>query len=118
LCAIQRRGFGALSAIPLAVALLLIWCLLSSLWAAEPGIALRRAGLEVILVLSVLLSVDTIGAERAFRLWRIVLAIILAVNWISIPLIAAAKHLPGEVDAALVGNWRGLYGHKNIAGAV
>jgi O-antigen ligase len=72
----------------------------------------------VIVVLSVLLSVDSIGAERAFSLWRIVLVVILMVNWISIPLVAAAKHLPGEVDSALVGNWRGLYGHKNIAGAV
>jgi O-antigen ligase len=29
-----------------------------------------------------------------------------------------ARHLAGETDPALVGNWRGLYGHKNIAGAV
>ena len=69
-------------------------------------------------MLSALLSVDTIGADRAFKLWRIVLVGVLLVNWISIPLVAVAKHLPGEVDPALVGNWRGLYGHKNIAGAV
>jgi exopolysaccharide production protein ExoQ len=118
LCAMQRRGLAALNAVPLSMALLLCWCLLSSLWAAEHGVALRRAGLEVVVVLSVLLSVDTIGAERAFRLWRILLAIILLANWISIPLIATARHLPGELDPALVGNWRGLYGHKNIAGAV
>jgi exopolysaccharide production protein ExoQ len=118
LCAVQRRGFSAVAAIPFSMILLLGWCLLSSLWAAEPGIALRRAGLEVVVVISALLSVDTIGADRAFRLWRILLAIILVVNWISIPLIATARHLPGEIDPALVGNWRGLYGHKNIAGAV
>jgi O-antigen ligase len=46
------------------------------------------------------------------------LALILVVNFASIPFISAAKHLAGEVDAALVGNWRGLYGHKNIAGAI
>ena len=118
LCALQRRGFGVVSAIPIGVALLLGWCLLSSLWAAEHGVALRRAGLEVIVVLSVLLSVDTIGAERAFRLWRIVLAVILLVNWASIPLIAAARHLPGEADPGLLGDWRGLYSQKNTAGAV
>ena len=27
-------------------------------------------------------------------------------------------HLPGEVDPGLVGDWRGLYGQKNTAGAV
>jgi O-antigen ligase len=116
--AVQRLGLAAIRAIPIVLGLLLVWCVASAFWAAEPGIVLRRAGLEVILVLSILLSVDTIGAERAFRLWRVVLAVILAVNWISIPLIAVAKHLPGEIDPALVGNWRGLYGHKNIAGAV
>jgi len=34
------------------------------------------------------------------------------------PETAMAIHLPGEQDPALVGNWRGLYFHKNIAGAV
>jgi exopolysaccharide production protein ExoQ len=116
--AAQRRGFRALGAVPPLMGLLLLWCVMSALWAGEPGVALRRAGLEVILVLSLLLSVDTIGADRAFKLLRIVLAGVLLVNWVSIPLVATAKHLPGEVDPALVGNWRGLYGHKNIAGAV
>ena len=113
-----RHGAGALRAIPLVLGLLLCWCLASAGWSAEPGIALRRAGLEVILVLSVLLSIDTIGAERAFLIWRWVLAAVLLVNFLSIPLITVARHLPGETDPALVGNWRGLYGHKNIAGAV
>jgi O-antigen ligase len=40
------------------------------------------------------------------------------VNWISIPLIAAAKHLPGEIDPGLIGDWRGLYNQKNVTGAV
>jgi exopolysaccharide production protein ExoQ len=43
---------------------------------------------------------------------------VLVVNFISIPLIPAARHVAGEIDPALVGNWRGLYGHKNVAGAV
>jgi exopolysaccharide production protein ExoQ len=108
-----------LRAVPLTMILLMAWCIASSLWAAEPNVALRRAGLEVIVILSLLLSVDTIGAEKAFLYWRILLAVILAVNFASIPFIAVAKHLAGETtDPALVGNWRGLYGHKNIAGAV
>jgi len=118
LTAFQRHGFGALRAVPLSLALLLIWCLASALWAPEPGVVFRRAGLEVVIVLSLLLSVDTIGAERAFLLWRVLLAVILLVNFLSIPLIPAARHFAGETDPALVGNWRGLYGHKNIAGAV
>jgi exopolysaccharide production protein ExoQ len=117
LTAVQRRGLGAARALPFVLGLLQLWCLLSAIWAAEHGIAFRRATLEVVLTLSVLLSADTIGPERAFRYWRIVLAGVLVVNWISIPLIHTAVHLPGEVDPGLVGDWRGLYGQKNAAGA-
>jgi O-antigen ligase len=115
--AVQRRGLGAIRAIPLLLGLLQVWCLLSAIWAQAHGIAFRRAALEVMLTLSVLLSADTIGPERAFRYWRIVLAAILVVNWISIPLVATAVHLPGAIDPGLAGDWRGLYGQKNAAGA-
>jgi exopolysaccharide production protein ExoQ len=118
LAAIQRHGFGALRAVPFSMGLLLCWCLASALWAPEQSIVLRRAGLELIIVVSLMLSVETIGAERAFTLLRWVLAAALAVSFLSIPLLAAARHSAGEIDPALVGNWRGLYGHKNIAGSV
>ena len=116
--AVQRRGFGAIRAMPLLLGLLQVWCLLSAIWATAHGIALRRAALEAMLTLSILLSADTIGPERAFRYWRIVLAAVLVVNWLSIPLVANAVHLPGELDPGLIGDWRGLYGQKNAAGAV
>ena len=72
----------------------------------------------MVLTFSVLLGADTIGPQRAFRYWRILLAVVLVVNWISIPLISTAVHLPGEMDPGLIGDWRGLYGQKNAAGAV
>jgi O-antigen ligase len=118
LAALQRFGMGALRAIPASMALLLFWCLLSAFWAPETSIVLRRAGLEIIIVVSLMLGVASLGPERAFRLWRWLLAFVLLVNFISVPLIPAARHAAGEIDPALVGNWRGLYGHKNIAGAV
>jgi O-antigen ligase len=43
---------------------------------------------------------------------------VLLVNLASIALVHQAVHLPGEQDPGLVGDWRGLYFHKNIAGAV
>ncbi len=118
LAAIQRHGSGALRAIPLGLGLLLAWCVASALWAPAPDLVLRRAGLEVVIVISVMLSVETLGPARAFTIWRCLLAAVLLVNFLSIPLVASARHGTGEIDPALVGNWRGLYGHKNIAGAV
>ena len=46
------------------------------------------------------------------------LGTVLIINCISIPLVHNAVHLPGETDPGLVGDWRGLYFHKNIAGSV
>lgn len=117
--AIQREGWRAIDAVPPVLALLLLWCGLSALWTeAPPMITIRRVGLEVVVVLSVMLSVNNLGADRSFRILRLILALVLVVNWISIPIIPQAVHLPNETDPSIVGDWRGLYFHKNITGAV
>jgi exopolysaccharide production protein ExoQ len=118
LTALTRYGLEAVRIVPLSMILLLCWCVASALWAPEVTIVLRRAGLEVVVVVSLLLSVELLGAERAFLVWRWLLAAILLVNFLSIPLVAVARHGASEIDPGLVGNWRGLYGHKNMAGGV
>jgi len=115
---LQRRGWLAVRAIPLWFLLLQLWCLTSAFWAQAHGVSFRRAALEAFLSFSILMSADTVGPERAFRYLRIVLAVVLVVNWISIPLIPAAIHQANEIDPSLVGDWRGLYGQKNATGAV
>lgn len=117
LAGLERRGLGALR-LPVSLGLLLAWCVLSAAWADAPQVAFRRAVLEVLLVLSVVLSVGSLGAERSLVLLRTVLLGVLVVNWLSIPLVVSAVHGAGEIDPGLVGDWRGLYGHKNIAGSV
>ncbi len=117
LAAFDKRGIRALFGVPLPLAMLLIWCCASALWAAAPGVTFRRAGLEFVVVASAILSVDTLGFERSLKLLRNVLALVLIANWISIPIVPQAVHLPGEMDPSLVGNWRGMFFHKNIAGS-
>lgn len=117
--AIRREGLRAIDAVPPFLALLLLWCGLSAFWTeAPPMITVRRVGLEVVVVMSAMLSVAELGADRAFRLLRLVLALVLIVNWISIPIVPQAVHLANETDPSIVGDWRGLYFHKNITGAV
>jgi O-antigen ligase len=116
--ALRQRGMSAIAIVPPVLALLLAWCLLSALWSPESGVTARRAVLAIMVVLSAMLGVATVGAERALTLWRYVLAGVLVVNWLSIPLVPQAVHLPGEIDPSLIGDWRGLFFHKNIAGAV
>jgi O-antigen ligase len=117
LVAFDRRGIRAFLGVPLPLMILLAWCCLSALWAAAPDVTFRRAGLEIVVVMSAVLSVDTLGFERALKLLRDVMALVLIVNWISIPLLAQAVHQPGEMDPSLVGDWRGIFFHKNIAGS-
>ena len=116
--ALLRRGLGVVRIVPPMLIVLLAWCLISASWAASPDVAIRRAALAIVVVFSTMFLVDLIGSERALRIWWFVLAGVLIVNWLSIPLVHQSVHLPGEQDPGLVGDWRGLYFHKNIAGAV
>jgi O-antigen ligase len=116
--ALRGMGARALGAVPVSLLLLLAWCVASLAWASEPFVTFRRAVLECVIVASVFLGVASVGAEHSLKLWRLVLAGILIVNWISIAVVPQAIHLAGEADPSLIGDWRGLYFHKNIAGAV
>ncbi len=116
--AFLKRGFSFIAAVPPMLLLILAWCLLSVFWAQAQDVALRRAALAIVLTFSIVLLVDALGVERSLSALRAVMIGVLVVNWLSIFLIHQAIHLPGEQDADLVGNWRGLYFHKNIAGAV
>lgn len=116
--ALDKRGLAAVEAVPLLLMVLLAWCVMSAMWAGEPGITVRRAGLEVVIVASAMLGVNVLGVERSLRLLYWVLAGVLVVNWISIFVLPQAIHLSNEIDPSLIGDWRGLYFHKNIAGSV
>jgi exopolysaccharide production protein ExoQ len=115
---IYYRPAALLRAVPLTMMVLLGWCLLSATWSAAGGVVFRRAVLITEVTITPLLGVALLGPERAFSRLRTVLVIVLVANWISIPLISTAVHGAGEQDPKLIGNWRGLYDQKNVAGAV
>jgi O-antigen ligase len=116
--AFRNLGAAALRSVSPSMILLLAWCILSASWAAEPDVSFRRAVLAAIIVVSAMASVSAVGPQRALALLRHVLAGVLIVNWLSIMVVPQAVHLAGETDPGLIGNWRGLYFHKNIAGSV
>jgi exopolysaccharide production protein ExoQ len=116
--ALRQNGSVALRSVSPLLFALLLWCLMSASWAAEPGVSFRRAVLASVIVVSAMMSVSTVGPGRALVLLRTVLAGVLIVNWLSIAFVPQAIHLAGETDPGLVGDWRGLYFHKNIAGSI
>ena len=107
-------------AIPPEIALVLIWCGLSTVWAIQPGIAVRRLALTVMVIWSVFLLVRQAGYERTITAFRLVLPLILLINYAVV--IAAPTlgiHQAGEaLDTGLVGAWRGILEQKNYAGPV
>lgn len=110
------RGAALFRGLSASLGILILWCLLSSLWAADPDIVLRRAILAAMFVASVFLNVETIGFARAMMLWRMMLVAVMAGDWLSVALVHQAIHLPTDVEADLAGAWRGLQPHKNAAG--
>ena len=116
--ALRHQGLQAFGALPVLLLVLLAWCVVSALWSPQPAVSVRRAGLAIVLVVSTMLSIESVGTQKALSIWRGVLLLVLFVNFASIEFIPTAVHLPGEADPGLVGDWRGLYAHKNIAGSV
>jgi exopolysaccharide production protein ExoQ len=116
--AFHKRGLRALASVPMLIGVLLAWCMLSALWATEPIIVARRVFLAVILVWSVMLSVDAIGTGRSLSLLRYVLMGVLIADWLSILLVQGSVHLTTDIEPTLAGEWRGLHAHKNTAGFV
>jgi exopolysaccharide production protein ExoQ len=116
--ALRKHGMLAIRAIPVLIAMLLLWCLVSALWTDEPAVVARRAVLCAIFVSSMLLAVDTLGAERTIALWRITIGAIILCDIASVAIFHNAIHQPDDLEAGLAGAWRGLHSHKNMAGSV
>src|SRR5579864_3805016 len=81
--AVRAKGLAVWRAIPPLLGLLLLWCMLSAASAPAFDVTFRRAVLEALIVGSTMLGVAALGAERSLGLLRLVLAIVLIVNWIS-----------------------------------
>jgi O-antigen ligase len=100
-----------------------LWCLFSAIYALQPGISIRRAIGMYIILLAVGWCIQNLGAAKTLRAVYIFLASVISVSYLavllsSIPLFSFAVHPGDEVDTSLIGAWRGVIPHKNIAGAV
>lgn len=100
-----------------------LWCLFSAIYALQPGISIRRAIGMYIILLAVGWCIQNLGAAKTLRAVYIFLATVISVSYVAvllsrIPLFAFAVHPADEIDTSLIGAWRGVIPHKNIAGAV
>ena len=104
--------------IPLGLALLLAYCFFSVTWAIAPFISFRRISLTALVVWVTFRQINDLGTERALKLIRYVLIAVLIVNYLMVFLTPYGIHSEvfGE-ESSVVGDWRGIIPHKNVAGA-
>jgi O-antigen ligase len=100
-----------------------MWCLISFLWAIEPSISFRRALGMYIILLAVAWCIQSLGAARTLRVIYLLLAGALIASFVSVALskisiFSFAVHPDDEMDTTLIGAWKGVFMHKNVAGAV
>lgn len=99
------------------------WCLISFIWAIDPGISFRRAVGMYIILIAVAWCIQELGAAKSIRVLYALLASLIVVSMVSVALsglsiFSFAVHPGDEIDSALVGAWKGVFLHKNVAGAV
>ena len=111
------QGARALLDVPIALALLLLWCWASITWAIEPGVTLRRVLFTTIVVLNVVYCLNMLSYRQVMSTLCVWFALILLLDWLVMPIFAQAAHQAYEAEPLLAGNWRGIHSHKNEAGA-
>lgn len=108
------RGLFSLSLLAL-----FAWAGLSVTWAVEPPIAARRYILTLVIAMTVLL-LTTFGSPLQVlgRLRQGIVALAIASLAAAVLVPDLAIHQPGDREATIVGDWRGVFYHKNIFGSV
>lgn len=97
--------------------LLFGWCLLSVFWADHPSISLRRASLLLITAATLFMLVGTLSFDQVVSSVSKVLAVMIVISVVSVFLVSGAVHTGAELlDSELIGNWKGIFIHKNHAG--
>jgi O-antigen ligase len=104
--------------LPFSFVLLFALCALSILWSIDPLISMRRLALTVIVCWVIFRCIGELGYARTLLIIRYALIALTVVNFLVVFYTDYGVHpeLIGE-ESSVVGNWRGILPHKNIAGA-
>ncbi len=111
---------GGLLVMPVPVLIALAVCWVSVSWAIAPDIAVRRLILTTVVVWTIFLGTNQLGAGPTQSLLRGFLVVALLVNFLAVfgwPEIGIHQ-IDDPDETSLVGDWRGIMMHKNFAGAL
>ena len=118
LCFYQRRGLAFPSTAGVGFVALILFAAASTTWSAYPQTSLLRFAQAFSVPILIVLTVDVLGWRNELTILSTVLALAVVLDYVFVALFPAAKHLTDEIDPALVGTWRGVHTHKNVAGGV
>lgn len=107
-------------ALPASLTILLGYCLVSIAWSLDPGVAIRRLTLTILIALTIFTAVQGGGYGRVLSILRATMIATLVGNYATVFLNPALGiHQAAEfLDNDLIGNWRGFMMQKNFTGAV
>lgn len=117
---LTRRHLTAVGrSVPIALVTLAGFALASLAWSTVPGIAGRRLAATLLVGAVTLIAGSVLRPARTIALLRgvtLVLALATLASGTLVP--ALAIHQPGDPEPSIVGAWRGVFFHKNMAGSV
>ncbi len=115
---VRLRGWVLPKCLSIFQLVLFAWIVLSISWAIDPAVSLRRVVLLLTVISSLAMGVDLLGPERSMRVLYWLLATCVIMSLLAVPIFPFAKHPLTEADPSIAGGWRGVFVHKNTAGAV
>lgn len=115
---VPKKGYRALAEIPLPFWLFFIWALITLSWSVVPDIGARRLFLTFGTTISLAALSRRIGHKRTIVAISWLVLVFMLVDLASVATLTNAIHQPGESDRELVGLWKGVHSHKNLASTV
>lgn len=114
-----RQGvFYTLNSVPIVYWIAYFWFFCTIFWSASPMTTFSRLGMSICVTVITFSAFKYAGKDIALKYIGIMLGVIIILDVCTSVLISNARHVAGERDENLVGLWRGLHSHKNVAGSI
>jgi exopolysaccharide production protein ExoQ len=115
-----RRIISSLFEMPASLLLFIFWAALSMSWAVSPASTFVRLAFTLIVVVILHVSLTCCQPELIFKRTLQALIVVVTLNYLYLGLFPEyGMHSPESGGAEeLIGNWKGLHYHKNVAGPV
>jgi len=117
-CILFLEKKNIISKIDLSFYFVLLWFLFTSAWSIDPDLSIRRDFILFIQVSFLYFYTNKFGKEKSLYIVFLVLSLLVIVNVSSVFIFKNAVHQISERGDDLIGAWRGVHYHKNIAGHV